>query len=198
VTFATLAWAGAIACASERLGISGPAQQCRGCVFDAGAVASSDAAARTLAPGAFVWLTQFGSTGTDELHATGSDVAADVFVAGVTYGALPGHEALGMGDAVVAKLAGPSGALLWQLQFGTEFEDRANALTVDASGDVIVAGSTEGTMAETAAGHVDAFVAKLSGDDGEVLWLVQFGSERYDAITALATSNSERSCAAKG
>jgi hypothetical protein len=64
------------------------------------------------------------------------------------------------------------------------------AVAVDGSGNIIVAGSTFGTLpGQTRAGLSDAFVRKLSPAGAEI-WTVQFGSPAADAATGVAVDGS--------
>lgn len=63
---------------------------------------------------------------------------------------------------------------LWAAQFGASGEQRANAIAVDAAGNILVAGRLAGTMPFGAgtlasAGGLDAFVVKLDAN-GQPVW----------------------------
>jgi hypothetical protein len=79
----------------------------------------------------------------------------------------------------------------WVKQFGSAQIDYAKDLVTDASGNVYVAGTTHGAVdaATTLApnsnsGGTDAFVAKFD-PQGELLWVVQFGSGADDFIEGI-------------
>jgi hypothetical protein len=79
----------------------------------------------------------------------------------------------------------------WVKQFGSAQIDYAKDLVTDASGNVYVAGTTHGAIdAETQLvpntnkGGTDAFVAKFD-PQGELLWVVQFGSGADDFIEGI-------------
>ena len=68
---------------------------------------------------------------------------------------------------------------LWAKRFGASSEQRPQALAVDASGNVVVAGRMVGSMAFgstvlASGGGLDVFVAKLS-PDGDPVWARSFG-----------------------
>jgi uncharacterized protein (AIM24 family) len=72
------------------------------------------------------------------------------------------------------------GDFLWSARFGDASSQTANAVAVDASGNVIVAGSFMGTVdfgggALSSAGARDYFVAKF-GPDGAYMWSKRFGN----------------------
>jgi hypothetical protein len=104
-------------------------------------------------------------------------------VAGETTGSLGGSNA-GEFDAFVRKYA-PAGIELWTRQFGTASSDFARSVAVDAAGNVLVAGSTLGSLAGPSAGNTDAYVRKYSAAGAE-LWTRQFGGADCDESTALA------------
>jgi hypothetical protein len=128
------------------------------------------------------WTRQFGSSGTDQAMAIAVDDAG-VTVVGSTDGRLPNQESAGGLDAFAARF-GPSGRQLWLRQFGTRANDRASAVTATASGPII-AGSTEGALAERRGGISDAFVAQLDLS-GQVSWLRQFGTPNADEALGVA------------
>jgi hypothetical protein len=83
------------------------------------------------------------------------------------------------------------GAPLSVKQFGSAQIDYAKDLATDASGNVYVAGTTHGAIdvattlaSNTNKGGTDAFVAKFD-PQGELLWVVQFGSAADDFIEGI-------------
>ena len=55
------------------------------------------------------------------------------------------------------------GEILWTGQFGTDGWDRAHAVAIDASGNILVAGYVGGALpGQTHAGDLDAFLRKYS------------------------------------
>lgn len=75
----------------------------------------------------------------------------------------------------------------WLDQFGTSAADTGEAVGCDTSGDVFVAGSTEGNLGGTgSSGGSDAYLAKRAGLDGSLLWTRQFGTSVYDVALSLA------------
>jgi len=117
--------------------------------------------------GAELW--RYGLNGTraisnDIANAVTVDAAGDVLVAGVL------DNSGTRGDLTVMKLAGSSGAELWRAVInGTANEfDVANAIAVDATGDVLAAGWTSHTSPRLLPRHEASFtVVKLRGIDGE-------------------------------
>jgi len=130
---------------------------------------------------------RFGSEGDDTLTDVTVDGSGNVYVAGITYGALEGPNA-GLSDAFVRKLD-PSGATLWTRQFGTSSDDQAFGVAVDGSGNVYVVGVTYGALEVANGGVGDAFVRKLD-PSGATLWTQQLATPRGEAATAVALDGS--------
>ena len=144
--------------------------------------------AKYTASGTLAWLRQFGTAGDDRALATATTRGGDVVVVGSTTGTLAGA-ALGDGDAFVARYS-RTGRLLWARQFGTALADGATTVTVSRTGDILVAGTTMGTMSTfageaNAAGSQDVFLTKF-GPTGTRTWTRQFGSEDLDVANASA------------
>ena len=146
-----------------------------------------DAWVRKLSPaGTEMWTHQFGSPEPDWAFGVAADGSGNVIVAGGESSALPGQTRVGLEDAFVRKYS-PSGTELWTHQFGTPALDRAWAVAVDGTGNIFIAGVTEGILSgQTRAGLDDCFVRKLS-PAGTELWTRQFGSPAQDRATAVTT-----------
>ena len=145
-----------------------------------------DAWVRKLSPeGIEVWTRQFGSSEPDQAFGVAVDGSGNIIVVGGTMDVLPGQTSAGYEDAFVRKFS-PAGVELWTRQFGSPASDRAWGVTADGSGNVIVAGRTEGVLpGQTKAGSWDAFVREFS-PAGVELWTTQFGSPAPDAALAVA------------
>jgi hypothetical protein len=130
-------------------------------------------------------------------YGVATDGSGNVIVAGYTRRPFPEplfetdggfQPAFGGGtfDAFVAKTSG-SGELLWASYIGGDDDDYANAVTTDASGNVLVTGRTQSTNFPTktpfgptfGGGEIDAFVAKISGA-GALLWSSYLGGSGAD------------------
>ena len=104
-----------------------------------------------------------------------------LFVGGYTHGSLDGPSAGGV-DAFVRRYA-LDGTLLWGRQFGSAGVD--GIFEMKAVGDrIYVAGYTTGALAGDADAHGDVFVAALSAETGEQLWIRQLSSPDYDQVEA--------------
>ncbi|WP_437509666.1 hypothetical protein [Sorangium sp. So ce1099] len=89
------------------------------------------------------WARGFGGIGADRGSSIASDAAGNYYVTGsfegtVDFGAGPVTSA-GKEDVFLLKLD-PSGALIWSKRFGTSHTEIGGAVTVDGSGDVLLAG----------------------------------------------------------
>ena len=94
-------------------------------------------------------------------------------------------------DAVTAKDASTNGGkALWTSQFGNGSENRANAVAVDASGNILVGGYTQGAFTgQTSAGAIDAFLRKCDPSGAE-LWTKQFGTSGSEHVAAVSVDSS--------
>jgi len=96
----------------------------------------------------------------DRAFAVSPDSAGDFAAAGHTANTVSG------GDFTVVKLAATTGTALWHQDVnGTADRDVASAVTTDAAGDVVAAGSVE-----NAGTGSDFLVAKFAGVDGTEFW----------------------------
>lgn len=99
-------------------------------------------------------------------------------------------------DAGVVKLD-PDGNHIWSKALGGSYEDRVDAITTDASGNVIVAGTFGGTvdfgggpLTSTGPVNLSAYVVKLDAD-GNHLWSVTFPGDGFQQVTSVATDAAE-------
>jgi len=135
------------------------------------------------------WIRQFGVADHDAAQGISVD-ASGVYVAGNTYGALPGQTFSGYHDAVVRKYDA-AGTEVWTRQFGTAGGDQAIGISVDASG-VYVAGQVGDGGAlpgQTSSGSRDDFIRKYDAEGTEA-WTRQFGSAAYDYATGISVGAS--------
>lgn len=74
------------------------------------------------------------------------DSSDNIFVAGLTYGAIASTETYGGGsDAYVTKLDS-SGTLVYNKQFAESGDEKVTAITVDTAGNIYVAGENDGSL----------------------------------------------------
>ncbi len=96
------------------------------------------------------------------------DGDGDVIVTGTTY---TGPQGEMVGDFYTAKYAAADGALLWDRRSGGHHSG-GKAMTLDADGNVLVAGYIDGEGAPNS--DSDYYTAKYASIDGAVLWEKRF------------------------
>ena len=177
--------------------------------FNDGGDSGGDAFVVKLNPsGAHLWSTYLGGSTSDEGYAVAVDSSGNVAVTGFTESSgwvsggfdtcYNGGDPIRGGDAFVAKLS-PSGAHIWSTYLGAGHQDQGNAVAMDASGNVVVAGSTSssgwisGGPDTTYNGGTDqrgdAFVAKLTSS-GAHLWSTYLGGSLDDLGRGVAVDRS--------
>jgi len=122
--------------------------------------------------GGLVFKRQIGTSSDEEGRAVAAHSDGSFVVVGLTYGDLVVPN-IGRADAVVVKYSS-TGGRLWTRQLGSTNFDSANAVVIDALGNVFVAGRTDGALAGPPQG-TDIFLAKYSLT-GTLLWTRQYGS----------------------
>jgi hypothetical protein len=129
--------------------------------------------------GRVVWTTQFGDAHVN--YITGGAVLGDkVFVVGYSYPT--GEDA----DLQVWAFSLDTGAPLEERHFGTPADDTLRSV-VAVDGLLIVGGSTQGELVETARlGETDAILLALEPDDLSTRWARQFGTVGGDTVGTLA------------
>jgi Beta-propeller repeat len=148
------------------------------------------------ANGTRAWLKQIGTQYYDAGSAIASDASGHLFVVGNTPGALPGWAGRTefYGDAFLLELD-DTGDQVAVKEFGVEGRDIANAVAVDAQGDVFVTGDTEGRLRgvpETNSYGTDAFVARFAPaahhDGLRTAWIHQIGAGTVASGTGIAVT----------
>lgn len=149
--------------------------------------------------GSCLWSTYYGGTGDDRGRAIASDPEGNLYVTGTTSStdeiATPGAYQTS-GSVFLTKFSS-TGYPVWGTYFGANCDVYGAA--VDASGNVVIGGSTNGTknVASTGAyqtkyagGYMDAFVAKFSSY-GSRLWSTYYGGGNDDEGRGVAIDRSE-------
>jgi hypothetical protein len=153
--------------------------------------------AKYVGTGTYQWALGFGSTPTDEGHAVVCDGMANVYVTGVfsmntTFGGGTLMSAGGT-DIVLAKY-NTAGIHQWSQRFGGATPDAGEGLALDASGNVLLTGSFQGTAnfgggVFNGVGSKDAVLAKYNSS-GTHQWSKQFGSTLDDVGQSVTTDAS--------
>lgn len=102
-------------------------------------------------------------------------------------------------DAVIAKMDPTGSTLLFATYLGGSAYDSADSIALDASGNVIVAGTTyspnlpvRGAFQSTLLGTNDAFVSKLSADGTQLLYSTYLGGSGTESALGVAVDPSGR------
>lgn len=134
--------------------------------------------------GTELWRRQLGTPADDE--ALGVAAAADgtVYVAGQTRGSLAGANQ-GNNDLFLIKF-NSDGQQIWRRQLGTSDDDGAEDLALDASGNILVTGTTFGDLAANNTGLGDLFLIKFEPLFGAELWRQQLGTVADDEARGVA------------
>jgi hypothetical protein len=152
--------------------------------------------------GTRLWATYYGGIATESGDAVATDLAGNVYVAGVTNSATgiatAGvflSAAGGSSDGYLAKFDS-TGSRLWATYYGTDSLDDVctNGLTTDVSGNVFITGSTSsitsvfsvGAWQAVNNGGTDCYLAKFD-NAGNRLWATFYGGTGYDLPTGVAT-----------
>lgn len=156
--------------------------------------------------GAHEWSKRLIGSAYDGGRAIAVDPAGDVIVSGTYEGAvdlgggtIPGP--FGNWDVFVAKYSGTTGSHVWSFGIhgdGVAFNgtDIPGGVATDASGDVYVSGTFQGTTLfpgttlTSSGGSTDAFVGKFSGSSGSRVWVQGFGSSVPQSASSLAVGSS--------
>jgi hypothetical protein len=132
-----------------------------------------------------LWTNRYDGSG------NGHDIATAVVVDGsgnvFVTGSSPGSG--GYSDYATIAYSG-AGVPLWTNRYNGpgDVHDAATAMAVDASGNVVVTGTSYGTNDD----HTDYYTAKYSGADGSVLWQQRYtgAAGAWDEATAVAVDGS--------
>ena len=123
-----------------------------------------------------IWTRQYGTNGA---RANAISInSSGVYVAGVTYEALPGQSFTGMSDIYIRKYDS-DGEEIWTRQFGTKDSDWTRSISVNES-EVFVTGDTQPDGEDS-----DILLFRYD-NEGTRLWDHQFGTENNDGGTGIS------------
>jgi hypothetical protein len=134
---------------------------------------------KMVADGSLAWQQQF-TIDNAFTYPTAIAVAPDDSI--ILGGVYSSHTDATSAFLFVEKLDASSGAMLWQVKFGTGASASLDGLGCDSNGDVYIAAQTTGSFPGQAAGPSTSSLVKLSGADGTGKW-AQVISEPNLAIT---------------
>ena len=141
------------------------------------------------------WTRQLGTRRNDSSYGVDTDEQGNVYLLSRTNGRLGGANA-GIGNDVVFSKYDRTGSQLFQVQFGSFSLDNAFVdPSVNNAGDIIIAGYTSGGLGGPNANPdiipgTDAWIAKYD-DNGNQLWLEQFGTPAGDETFGLDTDSED-------
>jgi hypothetical protein len=138
-----------------------------------------------------LWSEGWGSTARDWAWDLDVDGQGNVYIVGMTLGAMAGPDShKGKSDSFITKIdpTKPKGQrIVWTKQFGTEKNDELRKIRI--VGDTIFAsGHTYGNMAATNAGQSDMWLMRLDLN-GNVIKQFQIGTNDEDRAMVTADSN---------
>ena len=132
---------------------------------------------------------QLGTTADDFGFGVAVDGSGNVYVTGLTGGALDGNTNAGGPDIFLVKYDS-AGKKQWTRQLGTSDYDAGHGVAVDGSGNVYVTGFTGGGLdGNTNAGNWDIFLVKYDSA-GTKQWTRQLGTITYDYGYGVAVDGS--------
>jgi hypothetical protein len=130
------------------------------------------------------WQRLLGSSGESvSSRGVAVDAAGHVVVTGYTLKPLESSEE-SSSDAFVAAYSG-AGDLLWTAELSTPASDAAAGVSLDAEGNVLIAGDTSGALEGTPFGFGDAYVARYF-PGGELAWVRQIGTAAPDEAAGVS------------
>ncbi|MCX5786419.1 MAG: SBBP repeat-containing protein [Elusimicrobia bacterium] len=138
------------------------------------------------ASGARLWTKQLGTSSYDEGRGVAADSSGNVYVTGRTYGGLDGNTNEGDYDMFLVQYSA-SGIKQWTRQLGTSSYDEGRGVATDSSGNVYVAGDTNGGLdGNTNAGGGDMFLVKYDSS-GNKKWTKELGTPSSDFGSGVTT-----------
>lgn len=148
--------------------------------------------------GVVQWVQTVGGPEGDVSNSIAVDASGAVYIAGTYGGTASFNErsvmSAGTYDAFVAKY-NSNGAIQWVETVGGAYDDYANGIAVDASGNVYITGGFSGTAyfgsnVETTYGNTDIFVAKFNQSTMTWAWSEMGGCTTGDYGNAIAVDAS--------
>jgi hypothetical protein len=143
------------------------------------------------------WAKFVGGTGQDAglgvaVASNGDVVVTGYFQGSANFGGVQ-LTSVGLSDIFLARYSG-QGGLLWAKRFGSTGDDKANAVSLDDSGNIAIGGYFSGTVdfggvPLTSAGSWDSFAAKYTSSGG-LIWAKDLGGTDTDEVFGVATDAS--------
>jgi hypothetical protein len=142
--------------------------------------------------GDLLWTRQIGTNKFDNPRAAAADGLGNVYITGVTTGLFGGIKIRSDADVFLAKFDA-DGNHLWTRQIGNQSSQWGYDIDVDGTGNVYVAGLTEGNWGGPLGGGnptnpYDGYLVKFNSS-GDQQWLRQFGGPSYDNANGVAVDS---------
>ncbi len=148
--------------------------------------------------GAVVYSTYIGGGGIETGTGIALDASNNAVIVGYSTGSFPTTGGVvqggfgGVEDIVVSKLS-PAGAILYSTYLGGAGSDAANAVAIDAGGNAIITGDSDGSYPTTIGayqttfgGMKDVVVSKLNPTGSALLYSTYIGGAAIDLARAIA------------
>ncbi len=147
-----------------------------------------------------IYSTYLGGGSEDAGRAIAADSSGNAYIAGITNSPdfntrnpfQPTITGLAE-DAFIAKINAQGSNLIFSSYLGGSNIDQAFAITLDAAGDAVVAGSTASADFRTVnslqpvnRGNTDVFVAKVRGDGSQLIYSTYIGGSQFDEAYGVA------------
>jgi hypothetical protein len=140
-----------------------------------------------------VWSYKYGAGGGDSAAAVATTASGDVIFTGVISGDIDfggGPLSTPNPDVFVVRYSA-AGEHVWSRTYTSGIQDGVSELVIDASGNLYLAGTFSGSAKFGAfdlssAGFSDAFLVKLNGATGDVIWAKRFGGTAFDTAGSVA------------
>jgi FlgD Ig-like domain len=149
-------------------------------------------------PGALLWSTMIGGSGDDQGTTLATAANGDLIIAGETrslnFPGTPGaydEQFDANQDIFVSRFSDEGSNLVWSTYIGTSSYDYVNAIILDDTDNIIIAGSTGSSAFPTTAGvydqtynggTIDAILTKLSNDGSSLVFSTYVGGSDADSF----------------
>lgn len=144
-----------------------------------------------------------GGSGSDEGLAIALDSSGDAYITGTTSSTnfptkVPLQSTNGGGnDAFVTEVSSAGTSLVYSSHLGGSGYDAGNAIALDSSGNIYVAGTTGSTnfpvknaIQTKSGGGTDAFVVKINKGEGSIAYATYLGGSNNDGASGIAADSS--------
>lgn len=159
-----------------------------------------------------IWGSYLGGSGSDQARALSVDADSNMYVTGYVtsfdfplenpFDSVFHDSGTGFRDAFVAKFSADGDSLVYSTYLGgSNADDRAYGIDVDADGNAHLCGSTSADdfplvnpLQSSRAGEADAFVLKLNPAGNGLVFSTYLGGDESDAATSVIVDNAGRAC----